>query len=163
ATEAESVAYCEKLFAPELQGHGLLSNKSAWIQFRRVKCATWRAGNVVLMGDAAHTAHFSIGSGTKMAMEDAIALASALASSNGGLAGLERALAAYEEARFVDVLKKQRAAEVSQAWFENIARYVGFEPEPFVAGLLTRSRKVTHQNLKLRDEAYVLDLDRWFA
>ncbi|MBI3448908.1 MAG: bifunctional salicylyl-CoA 5-hydroxylase/oxidoreductase [Acidobacteria bacterium] len=159
ATEAESVDYCERLFAPELQGKGLLSNKSAWMKFRRVKCATWRHGNTVLIGDAAHTAHFSIGSGTKLAMEDSIALARALAS--GG--SVEEGLARYESDRWVDVLKKQRAAEVSQRWFENIRRYAGFEPEPFVAGLLTRSRKVTHNNLKLRDAGYVLAVDRWFA
>jgi len=159
APEMAGVEYLERLFAPELKGDGLLSNKSSWIRFRRVKCATWRHGKVVLIGDAAHTAHFSIGSGTKLAMEDSIALASALA----GSTTVDRALEIYQSARWVDVLKKQRAAEVSQRWFENIRRYAGFEPEQFTAGLLTRSRKVTHGNLKLRDEGYVLDLDRWFA
>ena len=161
APEEASVGYLEKLFAPELQGNGLLSNKSTWIRFRRVKNKTWHRGNVVLIGDAAHTAHFSIGSGTKLAMEDAIALATSLGA--GATGDVEAALKSYEEARFVDVIKKQRAAEVSQRWFENIGRYAGFEPEQFVAGLLTRSRKVTHENLRLRDETYVLDVDRWFA
>ncbi len=171
ATEADSVAYCERLFAPELQGRPLLSNKSAWIQFRRVKCATWRHGNVVLLGDAAHTAHFSIGSGTKMAMEDAIALARHLAAwdaRKGGArgadpAGLDSALAAYQEERWVDVAKRQRVAEVSQRWFEGIARYARFDPEQFAVSLLTRSKKVTHGNLKRRDPAYIESVDRWFA
>ncbi len=161
ATEADSVAYCERLFAPELQGRPLLSNKSAWINFRRVKCATWHHGNVVLLGDAAHTAHFSIGSGTKMAMEDAIALARAVA--GAGSSGFPAALAAYQEDRWVDVAKRQRAAEVSQRWFEGIARYVHFEPEQFAVGLLSRSKRVTHGNLKRRDPDYIASVDRWFA
>jgi len=159
ASEADSVAYCEKLFAPWLQGRGLMSNKSAWIQFRRVKCATWRRGNMVLIGDAAHTAHFSIGSGTKLAMEDAISLAKAL--SGGGR--IEDALSSYEAERWIDVAKKQRAAEVSQRWFENISLYRHFEPEQFAVSLLSRSKRVTHGNLKLRDPGYIASVDRWFA
>jgi anthraniloyl-CoA monooxygenase len=162
ASEGDSVAYCEKLFAPELQGRPLLSNKSAWINFRRVACATWHHGNVVLLGDAAHTAHFSIGSGTKMAMEDSIALARALAAARDA-GGLPAALAAYQEDRWVDVAKRQRAAEVSQRWFEGIARYVHFEPEQFAVSLLSRSKKVTHGNLARRDPAYIASVDRWFA
>ncbi|HXI03692.1 MAG TPA: bifunctional salicylyl-CoA 5-hydroxylase/oxidoreductase [Candidatus Saccharimonadales bacterium] len=159
ATEAESVAYCEKLFAPWLDGNGLMSNRSAWLRFRRVRCRTWRDGNVVLIGDAAHTAHFSIGSGTKLAMEDSIALARAISETPS----IPKALDAYYEARWLDVAKKQRVAEVSQAWFENIKRYRHFDPEQFAVGLLSRSRKVTHGNLKMRDGAYIASVDRWFA
>ncbi len=159
ATEEESIAYCERLFAPWLEGHGLMGNKSTWIQFRRVRCETWHHGNVVLIGDAAHTAHFSIGSGTKLAMEDSIALARAL----GDHDEIERALEAYYEARWLDVAKRQRVAEVSQAWFENVKRYRDFDPVQFAVGLLSRSRKVTHGNLKLRDSGYVATVDRWFA
>ena len=159
ATELESVAYCEKLFAPELEGHPLLSNKSAWIKFRHVTCETWRHGNIVLIGDAAHTAHFSIGSGTKMAMEDSIALARAL----GGSAGVPEALVAYEAERRLDISKRQRAAGVSQRWFEGISRYVAFDPEQFAVSLLTRSKRVTHGNLRMRDPAYIGRVDRWYA
>ena len=159
AAEGESIAYCEKLFAPELAGHRLMSNKSTWIQFRRVSVETWRHDNVVLIGDAAHTAHFSIGSGTKMAMEDAMALAKAVA----GRAGLDDALAAYQEERWLDVAKRQRAADVSQRWFEGIKVRLGFEPEQMAVALLSRSHRVTHGNLKLRDPAYVAGVDRWFA
>ncbi|HKY33895.1 MAG TPA: bifunctional salicylyl-CoA 5-hydroxylase/oxidoreductase [Candidatus Polarisedimenticolia bacterium] len=160
AGEQESVAYCEALFAPELRGRPLMSNKSAWILFRRVLCRTWRHGNVVLIGDAAHTAHFSIGSGTKMAMEDAIALAQALAPAGRPLGA---ALEAYEQERRLDVAKRQRAAEISQQWFEGIARYRAFEPEQFAVSLLSRSKRVTHGNLRRRDPAYIESLDRWFA
>lgn len=159
ATEMESVAYCEKLFAPELDGQPLLSNKSAWLNFRHVQCETWRHGNIVLIGDAAHTAHFSIGSGTKMAMEDAIALARAL----GGPGGVPEALAAYESERRLDISKRQRAAGVSQRWFEGIRRYMKFDPEQFAVSLLTRSKRVTHGNLKLRDPGYIGQVDRWYA
>ncbi len=159
ATEAESVAYCERLFAPELGGERLMSNNSAWIRFRRVRNETWRTGNIVLIGDAAHTAHFSIGSGTKLAMEDSIALAGALAA-NGDVGA---ALEAYQEDRWIDVAKKQRAAEVSQRWFETIGRRAHYEPEQFAASLLSRSKRVTHRNLGLRDPGYVERLDRWFA
>ncbi|HEY3175824.1 MAG TPA: bifunctional salicylyl-CoA 5-hydroxylase/oxidoreductase [Candidatus Polarisedimenticolia bacterium] len=159
ATEAESVAYCQSLFAPELAGHSLMSNKSTWGRFRRVRCGTWRHGNIVLIGDAAHTAHFSIGSGTKMAMEDSIALVGALREGTG----IPSALEAFEEARRIDILKRQRAAEVSQRWFEGIARYRRFEPEQFAASLMTRSKRVTHGNLRKRDPGYIAELDRWFA
>jgi len=159
ASEADSVAYCERLFAPELEGHGLMSNNSAWIRFRRVRNETWRHDNIVLIGDAAHTAHFSIGSGTKLAMEDSIALARALDTNEG----VEAALRAYQEDRWIDVAKKQRAAEVSQRWFESIRRRARFEPEQFAASLLSRSKRVTHGNLGVRDPGYVERLDRWFA
>ena len=159
ATEKDSLAYCERLFAPELAGHPLLSNNSSWIRFRRIRNETWRHGNIVLIGDAAHTAHFSIGSGTKMAMEDSIALSAAL----DERPGLDAALEAYELERRTDVAKRQRAAEVSQRWFEGIARYKDFEPEQLAVSLLSRSKRVTHGNLKLRDASYIEGVDRWFA
>ena len=160
ASEQETLGYCETLFADELRGHKLMSNKSAWIKFRRIRNESWRHGNVVLIGDAAHTAHFSVGSGTKMAMEDSMALASALQAQPSDLAS---ALDAYHQERWLDVAKKQRAAEVSQRWFEGIARYRRFEPEQFAVSLLTRSKRVTHGNLKLRDPGYIAGVDRWFA
>jgi anthraniloyl-CoA monooxygenase len=156
---AESVAYCEKLFSTELDGARLLSNKSEWISFRRVRNATWHHGNVVLIGDAAHTAHFSIGSGTKLAMEDSIALAKAVREH----ADVGAALRAYQESRWLDVAKLQRSAETSQSWFENIGRYRDLSPTQFTMSLMTRSKRVTHANLRLRDSAFADKVDRWFA
>jgi anthraniloyl-CoA monooxygenase len=155
----ESVAYCEKLFASELDGARLLSNKSEWISFRRVRNATWHHGNVVLIGDAAHTAHFSIGSGTKLAMEDSIALAKAVREH----ADVGSALRAYQESRWLDVAKLQRSAETSQSWFENIGRYRDLAPTQFAMSLMTRSKRVTHANLRLRDTAFADKVERWFA
>jgi anthraniloyl-CoA monooxygenase len=155
----EGVAYCERLFAPELDGHKLRTNKSAWINFRTVKCETWSHGKIVLLGDSAHTAHFSIGSGTKLAMEDAIELVAALQRE----ATIPAALEAYHEARWLDVAKLQRAAIISQRWFEDIARYRGFDPEQLVVSMMSRSKRVTHNNLKIRDPEYVAGVDRWFA
>ncbi len=160
ASVEDSVAYLERLFAPELAGHRLLTNKSAWINFRTVSCKSWWHDNVVLIGDAAHTAHFSIGSGTKLAMEDAIALVAALERTPGDVPA---ALAAYHEARWLEVAKLQRAAGVSQRWFEDIARYKHMEPEQLVLSMMTRSKRVTHGNLRVRDPAYVNGVDRWFA
>ena len=160
ATEAESIAYCERLFAAELDGAKLLGNRSRWINFPELKCARWRHDNIVLIGDSAHTAHFSIGSGTKLAMEDAIHLVNALTVEDRRL---EDSLIAYEEGRRLDVSKIQRAASVSQRWFEDISRYKHFEPEQFMASMMTRSKRVTHENLRVRDPAYVEQLDRWFA
>jgi anthraniloyl-CoA monooxygenase len=159
ASEAESVAYCERLFAPWLDGKGLMSNRSMWLRFRRVKCERWHHGNLVLMGDAAHTAHFSIGSGTKLAMEDAIALAACL----GRTERIEEALEAYYDARWLEVAKLQRVAEISQTWYEEIKRYRKFDPVQFTVGMMSRSRKVTHGNLRIRDGAYIASVDRWFA
>ncbi|HWB74811.1 MAG TPA: bifunctional salicylyl-CoA 5-hydroxylase/oxidoreductase [Nannocystaceae bacterium] len=156
---ADSVAWCERLFAKELDGARLLTNKSDWINFRRVKNATWHAGNVVLIGDAAHTAHFSIGSGTKLAMEDAIALVAAVQEHRS----VPDALAAYQESRWLDVSKLQRSAETSQAWFENIARYKDAPPLELKMSMMTRSKRVTHANLRLRDPAFADDVDRWYA
>lgn len=159
ATEEESVRYCETLFADELDGNSLRSNKSAWINFRRVKNNTWHYRNIVLIGDAAHTAHFSIGSGTKLAMEDAIALAKAFEAHEV----VRKSLEVYQENRWVEVAKLQRAAEVSQSFFEDISRWKNFEPTQLAVKLLSRSKRVTHGNLKVRDPRYIASVDRWFA
>jgi anthraniloyl-CoA monooxygenase len=172
-SQEESIAYCERLFARYLDGHPLLSNAAhlrgaaIWIRFPRVICRTWvhwhdvdgRRVPVVLMGDAAHTAHFSIGSGTKLALEDAIALATAL--SNGD--DLATALGRYEAERSVEVLKIQNAARNSTEWFEHVDRYAGFEATQFAYSLLTRSQRISHENLRLRDAAFVARVETWYA
>ncbi len=149
----ESVAFCERLFAPWLDGNPLLTNMrhlrgSQFINFHRISNATWSKDRIVLMGDAAHTAHFSIGSGTKLALEDAIGLAQSIDRSG---ADIEAALAAYETERRIEVLKLQSAARNSTEWFENVARYTHLEPEQFAYSLLTRSQRISHENLRLRD------------
>lgn len=161
AGEEDTVAFCEDLFAAHLDGHRLLSNRSLWRTFPTVRCATWHHGNVVLLGDAAHTAHFSIGSGTKLAMEDAVALVDAL--QRVGPEPVEAALEEYEEARWVDVLKFQKAAQTSLEWFENSARYLGQDPVQFTFNLMTRSKRITYDNLKERDPELVTRVDRVFA
>ena len=161
ADEAASIAYCEQLFAEELGGAKLLGNRSRWISFPELRCGSWRHDNLVIIGDAAHTAHFSIGSGTKLAMEDAIELVAALTEDPSR--PVRDSLAVYENNRRLDVAKLQRAASVSQKWFEDISRYKHFAPQQFVASMMTRSKRVTHENLRVRDEAYVDGLDRWFA
>lgn len=158
ASTEESIEYCQRLFAEELGGRPLLENRSRWLQFPTITLERWHFENVVLIGDAAHTAHFSVGSGTKLAMEDAIALAAAL--SEGG--DLSAALQRYEEERRPWVARTQRAAQQSLEWFENVRRYLGFEPIPFAFSLLTRSRRITHENLRLRDAAFVERADRWY-
>ncbi len=160
ATEAETIAFAERLFARELDGHRIVGNRSLWRAFPTVRNACWHWDNVVLVGDAAHTAHFSIGSGTKLAMEDAIALAAALARRRD----VASALAAYEEERRPQVEAIQRAAQVSLEWFEDVERYHGrLEPLQFAFSLLTRSLRVTHDNLKVRDVKFVESIDRWYA
>jgi anthraniloyl-CoA monooxygenase len=158
-----TVAACEAMFARWLDGHRLLSNArhlaEPWATFVRVRNRSWFDGNVVLIGDAAHTAHFSIGSGTKLAMEDAIALARGLA----GGQPLPEALAAYQDERMTEALRLQNAARNSMAWFENVKRYIHLEPEQFTYSLLTRSQRVSHENLRVRDAAYVQRVERWFA
>ena len=166
----ESIAFCERLFARYLDGHRLISNaqhlrgSAQWICFPRVVCQRWvhHNGNapVVLMGDAAHTAHFSIGSGTKLALEDAIELARSISSHTGDL---NVALHAYEESRSVDVLRIQNAARNSTEWFENVQRYAGLQPEQFAYSLLTRSQRISHENLRLRDKAYLESYEDWVA
>jgi anthraniloyl-CoA monooxygenase len=158
ASEAESIAYCEKLFAPDLKGARLLSNRSLWVSFPTLKTARWHHKNVALLGDAAHTAHFSIGSGTKLAMEDAIALANAL----GQYGDVERALSEYELERKPIVETLQAAAQESRVYFENIKRYLGLDPVPFTFQLLTRSGRVSYEDLRLRDPRFGALVDGWF-
>jgi len=169
----ECIAWCEKLFARYLDGHPLISNaghlrgSSQWIRFPRVVCKRWvhhdaahRNRPVVLMGDAAHTAHFSIGSGTKLALEDAIELARCIGRTPGDLA---QALRHYEEVRSVEVLRIQNAARNSTEWFEHVDRYVDLPPEQFAYSLLTRSQRISHENLRLRDRGYVEDFEDWLT
>jgi len=159
ATLEESIAYCEKLFAGHLQGERLLGNKSEWVRFPTVKNERWHHENVVLLGDAAHTAHFSIGSGTKMAMEDSIALSRALLAHPS----VPRALEAYEEDRRPIVERTQKAAQDSLLWFEHVKRYRDLEPRQFAFSLLTRSKRITYDNLRLRDERFASDVAGWFV
>jgi len=167
--QAESIAFCEKLFARHLDGHALITNaghlrgSAAWINFRRILCKKWSFDNVVLLGDAAHTAHFSIGSGTKLALEDAIKLAQVL--SRPGMAdpaNLPAALAEYEAERHVEVLKIQNSARNSTDWFETLDRYLDFDLPQFAYSLMTRSQRVAHENLRLRDKTWLESLERWF-
>ncbi|GHA03456.1 salicylyl-CoA 5-hydroxylase [Streptomyces spiroverticillatus] len=148
--EAESIERCAKIFADALGGHALKGNNSSWIAFRTVVNDRWAHGNTVLLGDAAHTAHFSIGSGTKLAVEDALALAACIEEQPD----LPTALAAYETERRPVVESTQRAAAASLRWFEDLAGYVHQPPRQFAFNLLTRSRRVTHDNLRLRDSAF---------
>ena len=161
-----TVAACEAMFAPWLKGHRLMSNArhmaTPWANFVRVRNAKWFHENIVLIGDAAHTAHFSIGSGTKLAMEDAIALARVLAGA-GPRADLTDAFAEYQEERMTEALRLQNAARNSAEWFENVKRYIAMEPEQFTYSLLTRSQRVSHENLRLRDARYLSGVERWFA
>jgi len=172
-SQEEAIAFCERLFADRLDGHPLLSNAShlrgsaMWIRFPRIVCERWvhwhGAVPVVLMGDAAHTAHFSIGSGTKLALEDAIELARTIGAAGGGVDALPAALAAYEEVRAVEVLKIQSAARNSMEWFENVGRYTALDAPQFAYSMLTRSQRLSHENLRLRDAQYVAGYERWFA
>jgi anthraniloyl-CoA monooxygenase len=148
----DAVAWCSELFADALDGHRLYSNNSRWINFVTVRNRRWCVDNVVLLGDAAHTAHFSIGSGTKLAMEDAVALAWAFRSFGEDVFAATRA---YESERRPIVESTQRAAQASLEWFEGIGRYVGQERLQFAFNLLTRSRRVTYDNLRLRDPEFV--------
>jgi anthraniloyl-CoA monooxygenase len=160
ASEEESIAYCERLFAEDLAGHSLLSNRSVWSSFVTVRNASWHYGNVVLLGDAAHTAHFTIGSGTKLAMEDAVALADALKREPSDVLG---AIARYEMERQPVVERFQQAAVESSSYFESVRRYARFEPIQFAFNLLTRSGRITHLNLELRDPAFVREVDGWYG
>lgn len=160
ADEAATIAYCEALFARHLQGHRLLANRSIWRSFPTIRCERWVHENVVLIGDAVHTAHFSIGSGTKLAMEDAIALSQAL---QAGHATLPDALRAFEANRKTEVSILQHAAQVSLEWFEHSDRYRDFEPIQLAMSLLSRSKRVTYDNLRRRDPAFIAGIDRWFA
>ncbi len=192
ATEEETVEFLHALFAEELEGHPLIRNRSIWRRFPTIRSRRWSVGNVVLLGDAAHTAHFSVGSGTRMAMLDAIALARALQSppgfesagpqppagearataGEGGEAAypsagvrdrVAAALAAYEAERRPQVESLQRAAQASLQWFEDTERYMDLEPLQFAFTLLTRSLRITHEDLRTRDPAFLEEVDRWFA
>ncbi|MEN8376015.1 MAG: bifunctional salicylyl-CoA 5-hydroxylase/oxidoreductase [Gemmatimonadota bacterium] len=164
ASEEETAEFLERLFAAELDGHELIRNRSLWRQFPTIRTKPWSVGSVVLIGDAAHTAHFSVGSGTRMAMLDAISLANALATHAGdGEEGVGSSLAAYEEERRPQVESLQRAAQASLQWFEDTERYMELEPPQFAFTLLTRSLRITHEDLRLRDPAFLEDVDRWYA
>ena len=172
-SQEEGIAFCERLFAPYLDGERLLSNaahlrgSAIWIRFPRVICRSWthwsRIGGrdvpVVLIGDAAHTAHFSVGSGTKLALEDGIALSRALQEQPD----LRAALASYEAERSIEVLKLQNAARNSTEWFEHVDRYTSFDALQFAYSLLTRSQRISHENLRLRDATFVRRAERWYA
>ncbi|WP_232663256.1 bifunctional salicylyl-CoA 5-hydroxylase/oxidoreductase [Pseudonocardia sp. TRM90224] len=154
-----TIAFCERIFAEHLDGHALIGNNSGWLNFAVIRNDSWSADNVALVGDAAHTAHFSIGSGTKLALEDAISLATSVDREPG----VDAALKAYAEDRQPVVASLQRAAQTSLEWFEGAARYRHLPPEQFVFQLLTRSQRVTYDNLRLRDAEYVARLDRWLT
>jgi anthraniloyl-CoA monooxygenase len=159
ADEDATVAFCQALFAEELQGHKLLKNRSVWRNFPTITNAKWHHDNVVLIGDAAHTAHFSVGSGTKLAMEDAIVLSEALQAHKD----VDTALTQYEQRRRPVVESLQRAAQVSLQWFEDTERYMNLAPTQFAFNLLTRSLRITHESLKVRDPAFIATVDSWFA
>jgi anthraniloyl-CoA monooxygenase len=174
-SQEEGVAFCQNLFAKYLDGHSLMSNaahlrgSANWIQFPRVICQTWvhwaevagKSTPIVLMGDAAHTAHYSIGSGTKLAMEDAIDLANTFAQHPD--ADMHIVLQAYVDRRSVEVLKIQNAARNSTAWFEHVDRYTHMDIEQFTYSLLTRSQRISHENLRLRDPAWLGDFESWLS
>ncbi|MFE0104699.1 bifunctional salicylyl-CoA 5-hydroxylase/oxidoreductase [Streptomyces sp. NPDC059009] len=157
--QAASAERCAKIFADALGGRPLRSNNSSWISFRTVVNEQWSYGHCVLLGDAAHTAHFSIGSGTKLAVEDALALAACLQEQPD----IPAALAAYEEERRPVVASTQRAAAASLQWFEELGLYVDQAPRQFAFNLLTRSRRVTHDNLRLRDAGFTQAVEREFG
>lgn len=164
-SKEEGIAFCERLFGKYLDGKPLMTNNehlrgsAAWINFPRVNCERWYHDNIVLLGDSAATAHFSIGSGTKLAMESSICLARMLNESDD----LGTTLPAYQEERRVEVLKLQSAARNSTEWFENVRLKSRLEPEQFAYSLLTRSQRVSHENLRLRDRDYLEGVERWFS
>lgn len=173
--QTQAIAFCEKLFAKYLDGNALMSNAShlrgsaSWIKFPRIICQRWVHQNqingkdvpVVLMGDAAHTAHFSIGSGTKLALEDAIELADCFA--QHGTHGMQAVMDAYQDLRAIEVLKIQSAARNSMEWFENVQRYTAMQAPQFAYSMLTRSQRLSHENLRLRDANYVRSFEVWIA
>ena len=172
-SQADGIAFCERLFAKYLDGNPLMNNathvqgSAIWIRFPRVVCERWvhtekinaKDVPIVLMGDAAHTAHFSIGSGTKLALEDAIELARCFAKTSA----IAEALQAYEAVRSVEVLKIQNAARNSTEWFENVARYSGLEAEQFFYSMMTRSQHISHENLRVRDADWLAAYEQWLA
>ncbi|MCZ4303365.1 bifunctional salicylyl-CoA 5-hydroxylase/oxidoreductase [Zoogloeaceae bacterium G21618-S1] len=174
ADQQASISFCEKLFEKHLDGHALMSNArhlrgSSWLNFQQVKCEQWWLDNgnshVVLMGDAVHTAHFAIGSGTKLALEDAIDLARLFSEEGDEKAQIPAVLERYQAVRNIDVLRLQNAAWNAMAWFEVCdERYCDtFAPEQFMYSMLTRSQRISHENLRLRDAAWLEGYERWFA
>ncbi|MDE2304440.1 MAG: bifunctional salicylyl-CoA 5-hydroxylase/oxidoreductase [Gammaproteobacteria bacterium] len=174
ADQAETIAFCERLFARQLDGARLMANArhlrgSAWLNFQRVRCERWWLTrgrcHLVLMGDAVHTAHFAIGSGTKLALEDAIELAQRVGEIGSAPERLPQVLQAYQEARAVDVARLQNAAWNAMEWFEVCGRRYcePFEPEQLMYSLLTRSQRISHENLRLRDPSWLQGYERWFA
>ncbi|MDE2720074.1 bifunctional salicylyl-CoA 5-hydroxylase/oxidoreductase [Candidatus Palauibacter polyketidifaciens] len=159
-SEEETVAFLEDTFREELDSHRLVANRSIWRGFPTVRNRSWRHGNIVLVGDAAHSAHFSIGSGTRLAMIDAISLHESLLAHDLAVAP---ALEAYETARRPEVESVQRAAQASLEWFEGTERFLETEPVQFAFNLITRSLRITHSNLALRDPEFTARVDRWFA
>ncbi|MEE9333321.1 MAG: bifunctional salicylyl-CoA 5-hydroxylase/oxidoreductase [Granulosicoccaceae bacterium] len=161
--QPQSIAICEGIFKEHLGGHSLMTNAnhirgSAWIQFPRVLCDKWSHENMVLLGDASATAHFSIGSGTKLALESAAALAKYLSEESD----LEKAFAQYEDARRLEVLRLQSAARNSVEWFEDVERYLHLDPVQLNYSLLTRSQRISHENLRLRDPIWLESAEKWF-
>lgn len=164
-TPDETCRVFQEMFGDFLDGNDLMSNAkhlrgSVWLNFRRVICEQWSYKNIILLGDAAHTAHFSIGSGTKLGFEDAIKLAEVLTSSS---LPLKEALSQYQDERHLEVIKIQSAARNSTEWFEHVERYMDFEPLQFAYSLLTRSQRVSHENLRLRDKSWLEQVEKWFA
>ncbi|MYB35539.1 MAG: bifunctional salicylyl-CoA 5-hydroxylase/oxidoreductase [Gammaproteobacteria bacterium] len=162
-TQQQSIETCERIFRNYLGGHDLMTNAdhvrgSAWIRFPRILCERWSHENVVLLGDAAATAHFSIGSGTKLAFESAIGLADYLHSESDMVSALKK----YEEERRLEVLRLQSAARNSLEWFENVDRYLHLDPIQLNYSLLTRSQRISHENLRERDSAWLESAERWF-
>ena len=162
-SQAESIAVCEEIFKDHLGGHALMTNAnhirgSAWLRFPRVLCEKWHHKNVVLLGDAAATAHFSVGSGTKLALESAISLADLLQSERDMGAAFSR----YEDERRLEVLRLQSAARNSLEWFETVERYLDLDPVQLNYSLLTRSQRISHENLRERDKAWLEGAERWF-
>ncbi len=162
-SQQESIAVCERIFARYLGGHALMTNAnhirgSAWISFPRVLCEKWSYRNVVLLGDAAATAHFSIGSGTKLALESAIALAEYLDMEKSIGAAFDK----YEDERRLQVMRLQSAARNSLEWFEDVERYFDLDPVQFNYSLLTRSQRISHENLRLRDRNWLANAEAWF-
>ncbi|MCL4152943.1 UNVERIFIED_CONTAM: hypothetical protein GTU68_054822, partial [Idotea baltica] len=162
-SQQDSIRVCEEIFKDHLGGHPLMTNAnhirgSAWIRFPRVLCEKWSHENVVLLGDAAATAHFSIGSGTKLAVESAIALADCLHNERD----MASAFARYEQDRRLEVLRLQSAARNSLEWFEHVERYLHLDPVQFNYSMLTRSQRISHENLRLRDPQWLQSAERWF-
>jgi len=162
-SQEQTIAACERIFARSLGGHRLMTNAghlrgSAWLNFSRVLCERWSHGNVALIGDAAATAHFSVGSGTKLALESAVALAQYLHTEPGMQAAFQR----YEQERRTEVLRLQSAARNSTEWFEEVERYLHLDPVQFNYSLLTRSQRISHQNLRTRDPAWLDAAEMWF-